>query len=196
MDKLAIAYVTCDKYSHVWEEWYSQYLKTWDIKLPVYWCGEELPAIDNDFIQLHHPCVEVDKWTTKLRTQIEQIPEEYIFTWLDDAIPQKNICRQFAGLYLWMLANDADSMRIMYRATKASYLLWDKWMGEYIRKLSPDSRYRVSFSPNIWRKSFLLEVLQGDESPWSVELGSTGKFPDKNLYAYYIDEWIRNGVIQ
>ena len=196
MDKLAIAYVTCDKYAHVWEEWYGAYLDLWDIDLPVYWCGETMEALDKDFTQLYYPQVEAHQWTSKLRRQIEQIKEDYIFVWLDDEIPQQYISREFAGLYLFMLATDADSVRIMERGTKANYNYVADVEGRPLYKLSANSRYRVSFSPNIYKKEFLLEILTRDESPWACELRSTGMYKDRDIYAYHIDGWYKNANVQ
>ena len=195
MKNLAIAYVTCDKYAHVWDEWYAGYMDHWDIELPVYWCGEETEN-PFGFYELLHKSVTVDHWTSKLREQIEQIPEEYIFVWLDDLIPQLNIYAEFWGLYDWMLSSGADSVRIMGRASKARYNLADFLFNDPIYKLAPDSRYRVSFSPNIYKKSFLLEVLQRDESPWASELNSRGMFTDRDIYAYHINGWYINKIVQ
>ena len=195
MDNLAIAYVTCDKYSHVWEEWYRAYMRHWDIELPFYWCGEEKKN-PFGFEEIPHKPVTVEHWTGKLRAQIEQIPEEYIFTWLDDGIPLLNISEDFKSLYRCLVANKGDSMRIMYRPSKSTYELADYLNDIPIWKLTPDSRYRASFSPNIWRKSFLLEVLLCDQSPWACELDSTGMFPDRDIYAYHINGWYINLIQQ
>lgn len=198
MNKLAIAYVTCDKYSHVWEEWHDAYMKHWGINIPVYWCGEEQPPIDDYFIQIFHPQVEAEHWTSKLRTQIEQIPEEHIFVWLDDQIPTKNISQEFTELYKWFVENEADALRIMGRRSKAVYRQVGVVEGRPVFKLLPNSHYMVSFSPNIYRKDFLLAILQGDESPWACELNELNKtrYRLKGIYAYHIDGWIINRVIQ
>ncbi|MBG7617735.1 MAG: hypothetical protein IZT57_05130, partial [Chloroflexi bacterium] len=164
--------------------------------VPVYWCGEELPAIDNDFIQIFHPCVEADHWTTKLRAQIEQIPEEYIFVWLDDLIPQMDISITFGHLYELFTDASMDALRIMGRKSAASYEMAGHCWGSAVYKLTPYSRYRVSFSPNIYHKSFLLEVLQRDESPWACELNSRGQFQDRDIYAYHINGWYENRIVQ
>jgi len=197
MNNLAIAYVTCDKYEHIWEEWHDAFIEHWqDWDIPVYWCGEEKMAIDDDFLQIFHPCVEADHWTSKLRTQVEQIPEEYIFVWLDDGIPQMNISKEFKQLYEWLFSMGGDSMRIMYRSSKARYEPVMKIMDKPLSKLARNSRYRVSFTPNVYKKEFLLEALKVDQSPWACELSSSGKFPNRDIYAYHIEGWMRNGIVQ
>lgn len=197
MNDLAIAYVTCDKYDHVWDEWYDAFMKHWDLwSIPKYFCGEETICPFEDFTQIEHESVEAEHWTSKLRAQIEQIPEEYIFLWIDDQIPQKNICNELAELYKWMLKNDADALRIMGRKSASRYIKEGVIEGAPIYRLTEGSSYRVSFSPNIYKKSFLLEVLLVDQSPWACELGSVGKFTDKNIFAYHIDGWVLNKIVQ
>jgi len=196
MNDLAIAYVTCDKYSHVWEEWYEAFKKNWDVDAPVYWCGEEKPPIDDKFKQIPHKPVDVEHWAQKLRTQIVQIPEKYIHVWMDDGIPLKNISKEFMRVYRWLHSRDGDSMRIMYRDTVATYQLADYLDDNLILKLTPDSHYRVSFGPVIYKKSFLLEALSEGGSPWAVELNSHGRFTNRNIFAYHIRGWILNKVVR
>jgi hypothetical protein len=199
MNKLAIAYVTCDKYAHVWEAWHDAFIEHWNTwEIPVYWCGEEQPAIDNDFIQIFHEPVEAEHWTTKLRAQIEQIEEDHIFVWLDDLIQQKSIDEQFAALYGWFVKNDADSLRIMGRESRARYEMADYVLQDPVYRLALRSPYLVSYSPNIYKKEFLLEILQYDESPWSSELEGSLRFwkPRRKIFAYHIDNWYINSIVQ
>ena len=198
MNKLAIAYVTCDKYDHVWDEWYDKFIEHWDIPLPKYFCGEEKECPFDDFIQIYHDPVEAEHWTTKLRAQIEQIPEEHIFIWLDDEVQQKNITIEFKALYEWFLMQDADSLRIMGRSSKARYEPTGEIEGRPVHRLALRSPYLVSYSPNIYKKDFLMEILQYDESPWSSELEGSRRFwkPRRKIYAYHINGWFLNRVIQ
>ncbi len=197
MDKLALAYVTCDKYDHVWNEWYDKFLEHWDINLPKYFCGEEEECPFDDFTQIPHEAVEAEYWTTKLRNQVEQIPEDYIFVWLDDQIQQTNITIEFSRLFEWLLSQDGDSIRIMGRGTRARYEVVDHLERRPVNRLALRSPYLVSYSPNIYKKDFLLEILQYEESPWDSELNSARwTHPRRKIYAYHIDGWILNRVIQ
>jgi hypothetical protein len=196
MNNLALAYVACDKYSFVWDEWYEAFLEYWDIPIKRYFCGETKSPGWYGWNEMPHEAVPADKWTTKLREQVEGIPEEYIFVWLDDGILLMNISKVFTQLYSWLYSKGGDSMRIMYRETRATYKPVDYLDGKPISKLTRDSRYRVSFSPNIYKRDFLLEVLSKDESPWSCELNSRGMFANRNLYAYHIHGWFLNKIIQ
>ena len=197
MNNLALAYVTCDKYDHIWGEWYDAFIEHWNIwDIPKYFCGEEKECPFDDFKQIWHKPVEADHWTSKLRAQIEQIPEEYIFTCIDDGIMQMDISKEFMELYEWLYSMGGDSMRIMYRSSKSRYEPVMIVQGKPLSKLSRDSNYRVSFTPNVYKKDFLLDVLKVDQSPWACELSSKGKFPNRDVYAYHIEGWMRNEIVQ
>ena len=196
MDNLALAYVTCDKYSHIWEEWYDGIVKHWGTRLLPYFCGEEKPCPWEGWEHLEHEAVPVEQWTTKLRKQIERIPEENIFVWLDDLVQQFDISHEFFHLYYdWFLEHAADALRIMERGSKSSYVVAGQIIDKPVYKLTNSSKYRVSFKPSIYKKDFLLEVLRRDESPWACELNSTGAFPERNIYAYHIDGWCINKIV-
>lgn len=188
---IALAYVTCDKYSHVWEQWYEAFTKHWGVELPCYFCGEELKA--PFFKPIPHESVPVEMWTAKLREQVEQIPEEYIFVWVDDHIQQFSIDMEFMLLTEWIKENSPDALRIMGRSSRSRYKVIDMVRDRPLFELIPNTHYRVSFSPNIYKKDFLLEALRVDESPWSAELRRR-YFPRKKICSYHIDGWYVNKI--
>ena len=196
MEELAIAFVTCDKYEFIWNKWYDGFSKYWKVDIPVYFCGEEKPG-PWEFIQIPHESVPVEQWTTKLRNQVEQIKENHIFVILDDQIMQQDISFQFMALYKFF-AIHADSLRIMSRDSAARTTHVKDLFGKPINKLTPDSPYLISYSPNIYRKDFLLKCLQWDESPWDNELSGSIRIRSwwKNIYSYHIDGWYRDSVIK
>ena len=200
MERLALAYVTCDKYDHVWDEWYDAFIEHWDTwDINKYFCGEENECPFDDFRQIWHDPVEAEHWTSKLKAQVEQIPEENIFIWLDDMPQQFRIAKQFESLYEWFLYHEADSLRIMGRESKARYEMAGQVWGSAVYRLAKRSPYLVSYSPNIYKKDFLLEILNyADESPWSSELEGSHRFwrPRRKIYAYHIDGWYINRVVQ
>ena len=198
MNNIALAYVTCDKYSHIWNEWYDAFLEHWDIELPKYVCGEELECPFEDFKHIPHLSVDAEHWTTKLRAQVEKIPEDNIFVWLDDMPMQCNITLRFKALYDWFVKNDADSLRIMGRGSNARYSFEANILSNPLFRLNLNSPYLISYSPNIYRKEFLLRILQWDESPWQNEIhGSKRIRPWKrNIFAYHIDGWYTNRIVK
>jgi hypothetical protein len=194
MTDIALAYVTCDKFAHVWDEWYKAFNEYWGLSMPMYFCGEEKPLPFPDFENIPHKSVPVKKWTNKLRAQIEQIPEEYIFVWLDDHIQLKSIDREFTDLWIWLRANRPDSLRIMPRPSRSQYDKVGDVCYQPLYKVRERTHYRVSFSPNIFQRDFLLDVLSTDDrDPWQVEINSTAW--GKDVYSYHINGWCVNKYV-
>ena len=195
MEGFAIAYVTCDKYAFMWAEWYKAFEKLWGVDLPCYFCGEEVAA--PFFEALPHESVPAEKWTTKLKNQLEQIPEEYVFIWLDDMVQQLKIDEEFRALCNWITIYKPDALRVMYRDTKAQYIERGYIVGRPLYKLRPRSPYLISFSPNIYNKEFLIDFLDREESPWSAELEGSKRLSRRHrIYSYHIPSWVQNKVIQ
>jgi len=196
MDNLALAYVTCDKYSHVWHEWFSHFMQHWSIDMPKYFLGEEKECPWDGWTSLPYERVEADKWTTKLRAQIEKIPERNIFVWLDDLVPQKNITTEFTQAYSLFRTLEADSFRIMPRASASKVEAVPFSIGRHqVHKLR-QGPYMVSFHPNIFTKRFLLDALKYDESPWDCELKSQYRVMGRDIYTVQIDGWLSNEIIK
>lgn len=194
MKKLAIAYVACDKFDDLWLDWYEAHLKHWDLDVPKYFCGEEKPCPFDGFEQIPHEAVGAGMWTAKLRKQVEQIDAEYIFVWLDDMVQLRSISEEFDALFKWAYKRKVDSIRIMGRPSKARYTHVIDILDNPVYSLNHDSQYLVSFSPNVFKKEFLLKVLKRDESPWACEVAGTNRIrksrPD--VYAQHIDGWYIN----
>jgi len=197
MEDLALVYVTCDKYEHIWKDWYDGYCKYFDIDIPSYFCGESKPC-PWDFKTIPHEPVPASQWTTKLKTQLEQIPENNVFIWLDDLIAAKDITFEFEYLYDCFLQLEADALRIMMRASAARTYAAGRLMDRPIEKLLPKSPYLISYSPNIYKKDFLLHCLRWEESPWENELHGTARIRPwmKDIYSYQIDGWCYNSIIK
>ena len=199
MDNLAIALVTCDKYEFIWKDWHKAFKSHWSLDLPMYFCGEELKCPFKNFKQIDHEAVEADQWTAKLRAQIEQIPEENIFLLMDDLLFLKNISEEFQDLYDIYKELNADALRIMMRASAArTDNTTHKVMGSFVKQLKQSSAYLISYSPNIYKKKFLLECLQWDESPWDSEIFGSGRIRslNRNIYMHTIDGWCENTVVK
>jgi len=192
MSDIALAYVTCDKYAHVWKEWYEAFEKHWGCDLPCYFCGETIAA--PFFEAIPHRAVPVEQWAEKLSAQVEKIPEEYIFVWLDDHIQKFNIDKEFLEIALWIRRFKPDALRIMPRSSVSRYHFAQSLHGRPLHKLWSRSAYRVSFSPNIYQRDFLLDVLKKGGTPWELELYSQVK-PEREIYAYHIDGWCENKII-
>ena len=169
MRNIAVVVLTCDKYSHLWDTWYVNFKKHFNLDVPIYFCGETkaYPKVKN--ILVDEP--DINRWTERIRKSIKQIPEENLFVMCDDHIFKKDITNTFLYAHTLFRLWDADAFRIArirYKAKTKNTGLTLK--GYPIRKLRRESMYIISYTPNLWKKSFLLKCLRGSNTPWRSEL--------------------------
>ena len=169
MKDLAIVVLTCDKYSHLWDTWYTNFKKHFNLDVPIYFCSETkaYPKVKN--ILVNKP--NINRWTKRIRKSIRQIPEENLFVIPDDCILKKDITNTFLYVHTLFRLWDADAFRIMRKESKIKAKDTGVMLRDYpIRELTRTSMYIISYGPNLWKKSFLLKCLRGSNTIWRSEL--------------------------
>jgi hypothetical protein len=197
MGELAVVIVTCDKYQWIWDTWYYYFKKYWGVECPVYFCNETIEMNYPDIKQILVDIPGAKKWTKRLRESVKQIPEKHLFILMEDILFNKNIDELFVELYALFRQREADALRIRYKPTIADIRHTTSWVqGKRLKMLSQRSKYLASFSPNIWRKSYLLKCLRKDESIWRCELSGRMRNKGQAVYDYEEPNWYVNAVIK
>lgn len=195
---LAIVINTTDKYSFLWEGFWYYFKKNWEYDYPVYFLNEK-KNINFPVKQIKVNISDIDLWTKKLRESIKQIPEDDIFLLLEDIFIIKKL-NEFENIYQMFKTLNADALRIRYIESNLATYYDTKFRvnGIKIRKLKPHSKYLIAYSPNIWKKSFLLECLKIDESCWQNEITGSTRIEGKgyNIYSYLRPDWYINTCVQ
>ena len=191
MNNLAIVIVSCDRYSWFRPHWYHYFAKNFGFDYPVYILVEKrADPIDNVKL-ISSKIINVNKWTLRLREGLKQIPEENVFVLMEDFLITKDITEQFKKIYDLFIDTVADAFRIMAVPNKHCKLIPTDYSidGVDVSALRPDSDYLISFSPNIWKKSFLLKHLDIVESPWDIEIKGSKRVVGANLLIIEIPGW-------
>lgn len=197
MGKLAVIIVTCDKYSWIWDTWYYYFKKFWGIDCPVYFLNETLDIHHPDITQIKVDIPGANKWTTRVRKSVIQIPEDHLFVLMEDILFNESIDDLFRELYIAFEFMEADALRIRYKPTIADIKNIDYWVqGRKLKLLSQRSKYLASFSPNIWRKEYLLHCLRKNESIWKCERSRRLRYKGFKVYDYERTGWYVNAVIK
>jgi len=195
---LAVVINTTDKYSFLWEGFWYYFKKNWEYDYPIYFLNEKR---DVQFLvkQIKVNIPEKNLWTKKLRESIKQIPEDDVFLLLEDIFIVKKL-DEFEDIYQMFKTLNADALRIRYVESNLATYYDTKFQinGIRIRKLKSHSKYLIAHSPNIWKKSFLLECLKEDESPWDNEIKGSTRLEGKgyNIYSYLSPDWYVNTCVQ
>ena len=167
---LAVVIVSCDRYSWFWPTWYHYFSKNFGFDYPVYLINESIPCDFDGVTQILSPVPGVNYWTKMLREAVKLIPEDDLLIMMDDFVIHKPI--RIPRLYNAFTVLGMDSLRIMAHPNKwckIRYVTSKYEMCFY--RLTASSAYKVSFSPNIWSKDYLLRCIEEDMTPWACELG-------------------------
>jgi len=160
---------SCDKYNDLWSPFFTLKERYWSkCPYPTYLGTESIiePALDFNFTYIHvgpHA-----SWTSQMRSVLGKLPYKYILLSLEDFFLRRGVDQsQLDEAFNWLLENEhASSLRLNPLPTPNLY--YEKaplGIGEY----SVNQRYKVSTQAGFWRKERLLQLLDGERSPWEFE---------------------------
>lgn len=164
---MCILVVSCDKYADCWEPFSLCLQKFWpDCPYPVYLATEtkEAPAhtIYKKVLHSSNP-----SWTGRLREVCYQIHESNILLTLEDHwfanFVDSNAISNIAQLV--DRTSDIGVVYLDYPIRKGN-----PWSGNSnYNVIPPNTPYRLSAGPSIWRKEFLLIACAEDADAWNFE---------------------------
>ena len=196
MNSLAVVIVSCDRYSWFRPHWYHYFNKNFGWDYPVYMIAENRAEPMENVTMIQKPMPSVSFWTKMVREAVKEIPEDHLFIMMDDFLILKDIKAELRDLYDTFCQVGADSLRIMPDMNDGCKV---RPTDIGVNELLPDSTYLISFSPNIWKKSFLLKCISKDESPWDAEIRGSMRVKGGYILSTCIQDWyigaLRKGVI-
>ncbi len=179
MKNIAVFVSSCDKYSDLWDAFYSLFFKNWnDCNLKVYHVSDSKPFLHPKVTSLCPGDTEMKyTWSGLTKWALQQIQEDYILLILDDyflARPVKiallgeyfEILKKEGACYLRLTPNPAPSEGFSHHPT--------------IGILPKGSDWRTSTQIAIWEREELLNILDDKENPWQYERNSIKRADDRN----------------
>ena len=156
---------TCDKYAHLLPGFAWCWNKYWGAPVDV--LGFTPPAGLPDNFTFHRLAErETEPWSTHLRPWFEACEDERILFLFDDYWLIKPIDLARVAWMEGIVAADADKGDLSNNTAGFSHVV-----------LTPDlvlatqgAQYRSSTQPAIWRRDYLLRLLQPGWNPWEFEL--------------------------
>lgn len=135
-------------------------------------------SVNNPYYKTICKNYPLNKWTRRIRETLEEIPDNEILIMIDDIF----------------IRNKVDEERIEYARSnlKGNIALFnfeksfDKNDIETdligFKKRPNGSRWEISIMCGLWDKNKLIDILEGERDPWSVE-----EHPNTKGYDYYIN---------
>lgn len=164
---MCILVVSCDKYADCWEPFSLCLQKFWpDCPYPVYLATETKEAPCNTIYKkaIHS---QNKSWTGLLREVCNQISTEYIFLVLEDHWLADTVRTDKIAEVLGVLQQNTSVGLVYLDFPQKKSPIWKNDSSFY--EILPNTAYRLSAGPSIWRKNFLLLTCNDDIDAWNFE---------------------------
>lgn len=178
MKQYAILVLSSDKYSSLWKPFFLQFHKYWqDCPYPVY-LGSNTIGYPNDKRVKTILSGEPKNWSSNLLSILNQVPEKYIFVWLEDYfLIQRINTKLFEKCFIFLESEEANHIHM------APHIQPDgpsnnRLFGYYERR----APYRVSVL-GFWKKDHLQRILLPGENPQQFEI--FGSYRSSYFDGYY-----------
>lgn len=163
-DSIPILVVSCDSYQDVWHPFFASFFKNWsDCPYPIHLVSN-ISRYPDSRVSPILVGADID-YSSNLIKAVSRISQEWLIFWIDDRPPAVSVdTAELVRLIKLAQAKDAGYLRLI-PCNPLAFVDEEEEIGE----LPKGTRYRVSMTIALWRKSTLLKVLQAGESAWDIE---------------------------
>lgn len=193
---MAIAVISFDKYSDIWDVFVLCINKYWkNRKYATYLVtNEACPKYDG--IEIVNTGKEVS-WSYRVRTALNTISEEYIMLLLEDYLISEDVDNEKVDKALkYMKKQGLDYLRIA-----PIPVIKNAKREDFASAITPNMIYGVNLQAAIWKRDYLLKVLTNEDyNAWEIEARQKFGEPtrvDGKCYAAndFVIQYL-NGIIQ
>ena len=157
---------TCDKYDHLLPGFAYLFNKYWG-EVPVHIMGfRSPPPLPGNFIFHSMEPKETKPWTTNLNNFFTGIPDEYFVFLLDDYWLRKPVDHARVRVMEECVRAGADKGDLSANTHYFTHTVRPDGLVEACQ----DAQYRTSTQPCIWRRRYMLKLLEPGRNPWQFEL--------------------------
>lgn len=176
MGNVALLVMSCDKYSSAWYPFFELVKRYWPNHPPKVYLSTEThsyscPDIDITVINSN----KVEPWSKRLYDVLQSINEDFIIFSLEDFFLLGNVDNErILQCIDWM--RDDETIAECRLSTFETVMNGRFYKSSDFRICPAEHPYRVDTQFAIWRKSFLISVINQTETPWQFE----GKASDRS----------------
>lgn len=183
MKKVKVYIPTCDGYLWLIKPFMFLFNKFWDDSIEVVYLGYNPPNFDLpsncSFVSLGNDD-NLKNYSNDLRNYFLSIDDEYVIITTDDTFLVDYVDINLYNTMLKYLNINKKVGRVSLTRdliTRPHYYL-DNIDGFNIVNASPNSEYRISVMWSMFKKDFLVELLQPNRTPWTLETEGTQQSKD------------------
>ena len=191
---VALLVHSCDRYEFLYPGFEAFFARHWnfDISCNYYFATEEKNAEVKGFTNIKSGKGE---WSTRLKTLLQNIPEEFILYFQEDMWLTKDVNEVFfKELFLQAKQHNWKQVKLhsseVYKTLETSLFI----EGFNIAKIdNAASDFLMSHQVTLWNKQFLIAQLSAGEHPWRNERKGTKRLKKLNADIYQTDYFAENG---
>lgn len=168
-NEIGIVILSCDKYSDLWDGFFAQLNKFFNIPNNKYLISNSRTYINKKVNNLTVIKTGEDaNWSSSLLAALEQIPDSKILVILEDIYLTDHVdISLFKKIQEFVFTDDAQHIKV-FSGPKATNLM----SADFLMRYSPGTNYLVTIN-GIWDKKLLQELLIPGESAWQFEVNGS-----------------------
>jgi hypothetical protein len=190
---LSVLIHTFNKYSFLWPGQHLAFCTHWRDEAPVFF-GTDIEGCEATRQYGKMIYSGPGEWSDRLMRLLEKIPTDYVLYMQEDHWPKASPpdLTQMLGIM-----KTFDLNRLQISPVNQFYSLHGSEIPLFFHQTS---KYLVSHQPSIWKKSFLLECLKPNETPWQNEYAGTMRLnvraDIREKIAIYPCDWYKHMCIK
>lgn len=193
---ISVIVQTCDEYEFLWRGWYLSFKNNWDWSLgwKIYFCPEsKRPPFYDSRIEVMNTTKSKDSsgFSSRLTEILQNIKTKYVLYIQDDMWLKTKVdgnalkeCLYLMKHFDWNSIKVHEKIWFNYNLEKTKIFVGDK----RVLKYKKDSEYLLTHNAAIWNRTFLLESMIPNETPWKNEIDGTlrirNKYEEPKIYHF------------
>ena len=165
---------SCDKYSDVWEPFFTLFFRYWECPFRVYIATESKKCFTPGITTING----LGTWTERMQNAVREIPTKYVIGMCEDMFFRRRVDEQTIRDCIKAMEEDETIASFNFEK-EYDWVMPGKCSNFGLKP--PGAHYRKTCQPTLWRRDILLELLDCNMSAWKWEMSGA---PDE--YKYYI----------
>ena len=187
---------SCDKYSDIWGPFFKLFFKYWNCPYQVYLATETEQCLIPEVKTINTEGI----WSERMHKAVEEIPTKYVIGMCEDFFFRRPVNQTIIDSCIMYMEYDshAGCFNFEKEYEEGCELLPTKYI--CFGKKPEGNHFQKSCQPTLWRRDYLLEMLDCKLDPWDWEWTERdfpldhyiwNGPPDRTAfdYGYYNREW-------
>ena len=164
MNDVSVLIFSCDSYSDAWGPMFKLLFKYWKCNYPVYVTAQTKQCLLPDVKTINTG----GTWTERMKAAVEQIPTKYIIGMCEDMFLRRPVKQREINRCHKYMEQDESIGCFNFEKEYENITLLDCPYEGFGQK--PSGRhFQKSTQPTLWRRDYLLKLLDGAMTTWEWE---------------------------